>query len=223
MLVAAGFPAERIIVLPHQAPPVAVPTGPVRTPLRIGFLGMLQNHKGAHVLVDAIRRIPADLECEVVIRGDLAADPAYVSQLRRGAQGERRIRIVDQVPYRQFGVALGEIDVLVIPSIWAENAPLVLLSALQAGRYVVASDVPGLTHAIDCPGRGRLFPAGDAAALAQTLTDLLRDSAPVRAARTHPPSSGRFPGYVDALESVYRDAVVTDRTAGSQPAAGIPA
>jgi glycosyltransferase involved in cell wall biosynthesis len=158
------------------------------------------------VLVDALGLIPADLSCEVVIRGDLAADPAYVADLRRRASGDPRIRIVDRIPHSRFGEALAEVDVLVVPSIWAENAPLVLLSALQAGRYVVVSDVPGLADHVGGAASGRKFPAGDSAALAQVLIELLRDPSPVIEARAQPGGFGSFSSYLDRLERLYEAA-----------------
>jgi glycosyltransferase involved in cell wall biosynthesis len=218
LLVSLGAPGRNIVVVPHQAPPIEVPVRPLGQPLRIGFLGVLLNHKGAHVLVDAVRRLPPDLPCEVIVRGDVNADPNYTAALRAQAAGDARIRIVDRVPQHRFGEALGEIDLLVVPSIWAENAPIVLLSALQAGRYVVVSDVPGLTEAVGGLHAGRAFPAGDGEALARVLVELVRDPAPVRRARERFAGFGGFAGYVDRLEAIYRDAVGT--TGVSQGADG---
>jgi glycosyltransferase involved in cell wall biosynthesis len=207
LLKAIGIPEAKLALVPHAAPPLRVPARPLGVPLRVGFLGVLRSHKGAHVLVDAVRRMPRELSCEVVIRGDLAADPAYVAELRSKAAGETRIQIVDRVPYDRFGEAVGEIDVLVVPSIWAENAPIVLLSALEAGRYVVASNVPGLAGSIHGPAHGSVFPAGDSAALANALTQLVRDPTPVERVRARPGRFEAFPSYLDTLETIYRQAV----------------
>jgi glycosyltransferase involved in cell wall biosynthesis len=207
LLVSLGGLRESIEVVPHQAPPVDVPLRPVGDPLRIGFLGVLQDHKGAHVLIEAVRKLPAGLACDVIVRGDLAADARYVAELRASAAGDSRVRIVDRVPHHRFGEALGEIDVLVVPSIWTENVPLVLLSALHAGRYAVVSDVAGLTDAVAGPEAGRAFSAGDSAALAGILAELVRDPTPVRRARERGAGFGGFAGYIDRLEAIYQDVV----------------
>lgn len=209
MLAAAGLPAERIMMLPHQAPPLAVGDEPVRIPLRIGFLGVMSWHKGAHVLVEAVCLLPPDLPFELVIRGDLDAYPAYVRKLKSRAAADERIRIVDRVPFDRFGEAMSEIDVLVVPSLWAENAPLVLLSALQAGRYVVIADMPGLTASLPDGDCGCVVPAGNASALARVIEQLVRDPSPVMRARARRGHGKSFTRYVDAIEAVYREATTT--------------
>jgi len=206
MLRAAGLPSDRIMTVPHSAPPVAVADGPVRVPLRIGYLGVLSWQKGAHVLVNALGLLPAGLAFEVLIQGDLSADPAYVRSLKSQIGADERIRIVDRVPFDRFGQALSEIDVLVVPSLWAENAPLVLLSALEAGRYVVVADMPGLTSSLPNNDSGCVVPAGDAAALAQVIEQLVRDPSPVIHARARKGDDAAFARYVDVLESIYREA-----------------
>ena len=214
MLAAIGIPGEKITVTPHQAPPLAVPSRAPGEPMRIGFLGVLTRLKGAHVLIDAARRIPAGRTFELIVRGDQTADPTYVAELNKMAAEDRRIRIVDKVPHARFAEALGDIDVLVVPSTWAENSPLVLLSALAAGRFVVVSDVPGLVEAVDDPHSGRIFPVGDSEALAKVLVDILTDPAPVRRARARSQGFDKFAGYIDTLEKLYRDATARNRTAG---------
>jgi glycosyltransferase involved in cell wall biosynthesis len=216
-LMAAGVDADRVLVLRHEAPPLVVPPVPIGDPLRIGFLGVLRSHKGAHVLVEAVRRLPADVRCAAIIRGDVAVDPPYVAELRRRASGDRRIRIVDRVPYPRFGDALAEIDVLVVPSIWTENAPIVLLSALAAGRYVVVSDVAGLADHVDRHRNGRVFPSGNVAALAEVLLELLRDPAPVVEARKHASGFDSFTRYLDRLERLYAGAALKAGTAVKSP------
>jgi len=60
---------------------------------------------------------------------------------------------------------------LVIPSIWYENAPLVVLEALARGVPVISSDAGGLPE-ISVPESGSLvFRAGDPHSLAQKLVE----------------------------------------------------
>jgi glycosyltransferase involved in cell wall biosynthesis len=67
------------------------------------------------------------------------------------------------------------IDVLVVPSVWHENAPLVIHSALAAGVPVVGSNQEGIAELIDEEKNGLLLDAGDAADLARQLKRLIAE------------------------------------------------
>jgi glycosyltransferase involved in cell wall biosynthesis len=64
---------------------------------------------------------------------------------------------------------MADIDWVVIPSIWFENAPLVIQEAFYHGRPVICSDIGGMaekiTHGVD----GLHFRVGDAHHLAQII------------------------------------------------------
>jgi glycosyltransferase involved in cell wall biosynthesis len=70
--------------------------------------------------------------------------------------------------------------VLALPSVWPEPFGLVGIEALAAGRPVIASATGGIEDWLEHGVNGLLVPAGDVAALATTLTELLAD--PVRQA-----------------------------------------
>ena len=70
--------------------------------------------------------------------------------------------------------------IIVVPSIWHDVAPLVVLEAFASGKPVVASAVGGLPELVREGETGRLVPPNDPAALAAALADL--HTAPARAA-----------------------------------------
>jgi GT2 family glycosyltransferase len=83
------------------------------------------------------------------------------------------------------------VDLLVVPSVWIENAPFIIREAFAAGAPVVASDLGGMSEMVRDGENGRLFPAGDAAALAKIfkeLADRPGDLARLRAGITPPMS-----------------------------------
>jgi glycosyltransferase involved in cell wall biosynthesis len=67
-------------------------------------------------------------------------------------------------------------DTFVVPS-WAEAFPYVILEAMSVGRPIVATDVGGISEALDDGGCGMLMPPGDPAALAHAAIRLLGDPA----------------------------------------------
>ena len=69
---------------------------------------------------------------------------------------------------------------LVVPSLWYENTPLVLYSAQAAACPVVASGVPGLAAVIEHDDNGLLFESGSSPKLAQQLTRLMNEEGLLR-------------------------------------------
>ena len=72
---------------------------------------------------------------------------------------------------------LRSVDIYVAPNIGGESFGMILTEAMAARTPVVASDLDAFDRVLD--GSGALFPTGDAAALAATLSGLL-DDAPAR-------------------------------------------
>ncbi|MGB6537602.1 MAG: glycosyltransferase family 4 protein [Xanthobacteraceae bacterium] len=65
--------------------------------------------------------------------------------------------------------AIGQARAVVVPSECHENAPLALLEAYAAGRPVIGSRIAGIPELVREDETGMLYPAGDVAALADTL------------------------------------------------------
>jgi len=71
-------------------------------------------------------------------------------------------------------------DVVVLPSIYGENLPTVLMEAGGCARAVIASDVGGISDIVVGGETGRLVPPGDEIGLATAMCDLLSDPAQCR-------------------------------------------
>ena len=65
--------------------------------------------------------------------------------------------------------AIQDARAIVVPSECHENAPLALLEAYAAGRPVIGSRIAGIPELVREDETGMLYPAGDVAALADTL------------------------------------------------------
>jgi glycosyltransferase involved in cell wall biosynthesis len=169
-VVRLGLPAAKVRVSDYGFPPLA-PFARTPSPrLRIGFVGTLVWHKGAHVLLEAARSLPKD-RYEVLLFGNVDWFPSYVSRLRTLADG---------LPVRFMGSFGGDpgrvysqLDVLVVPSLWPENSPLVIHEAFQSGVPVVGADVGGIPELLRDGRGGRTYPATSAPSLAAVLRELV--------------------------------------------------
>ncbi len=193
------------------APPV-VASG---RPLTIGFIGTMAPHKGCHILVEAFKRLPPGA-AHLKLYGNPADFPDYYASLQQRAAGSDNITFCGTFPNGEIGAVLEGLHVLVVPSLWYENAPLVVYSALAAKRPVIASDFPGLSENIKDGVNGLIFPPGDFKALQARLYRLIAEPTLLAnlSANCRPPKSTAE--YVDELLGLY----TTGPRAGRAPSEG---
>jgi len=137
----------------------------------IGFIGQIAPHKGTDLLVEAFCRLPRN-SAQLVIYGPDDQDPFYIEGLKSRAKGHD-VQFMGTFPKDSMAIVLQEIDLLVIPSRWYENSPLVLLNALATHTPVLVSDVSGMTEFVDKGINGRVFQRGNLDDLFRQLEDIV--------------------------------------------------
>jgi glycosyltransferase involved in cell wall biosynthesis len=199
---------DRITVLPHgiDASGIRRTTGRGEAAeLRIGFIGQIYEHKGVHVLVEAVRRLPADIKVQLHIYGNLDDFPDYVQRLRTLASHDPRIHFEGTFPNSHVGEIIANFDVLVVPSLWYENTPLVIYEAVAAGCPVICSRFGGMAELLRENVDSLMFEKGNVGELSRQITKLAGDRALLGrlAANTEPPKP--ISTYVDELEGIYTE------------------
>ena len=158
-LVEGGLPAEKIVVKPNFASR-DIATGNGRGGYAL-FVGRLSPEKGLDVLLEAWKRMRMSIPLRIVGDGPLAGRV-------REAAGES----VSYLGPREKSEVLGlmqSASLLILPSMWYEGFPMVIVEAFQVGLPVVASDLGSLSSLVT-PGRtGLLFRPGDPSALAERV------------------------------------------------------
>jgi len=203
----SGVKKAKMVLQPFG---VSVGTGAV-TPakqqdnaLRIGFIGTLSEIKGPHVLLSAVSRLPHELKLEVKIYGKAVEYREYGEQIGRMAAKDPRVRCCGAFPPSELGNILSGLDVLVVPSLWYENTPLVIHAAQAAKVPVIASDIGGMSEIIGHEQNGLLFELGNAQALAAQIGRLAEDRVLLKrlSAQAREPKS--MAAYVDEIEDIYQ-------------------
>jgi glycosyltransferase involved in cell wall biosynthesis len=146
---------------------------------RILFVGRLVQRKGVTHLIEAVRRLPADLRAELIVIGDGPERQTLAEQVHANALDER-VDIRGRVPEGALREAYAAASVFVLPAIVDERGEteglgVVLLEAMSYGIPVVGSDIGGITDIIENEESGLLVPPADAEQLARTLERLARD------------------------------------------------
>ena len=143
--------------------------------LRIGYIGTIRREKGLHVLLKAFKELPRSNCATLRVCGKLEYYPDYAHEVYELAARDPRINFAGSFPNEQMAAELGKIDVLVVPSTWYENTPLVIYSALVAGIPVVASNLGGMAEIVRHGENGLLFEPGDPKDLARQLRRLIEE------------------------------------------------
>lgn len=137
----------------------------------VGYVGQIAPHKGTDLLIEAFRRLPPRL-ASLRVYGPSNQSPQYMARLKEIA-GDSDVTFRETFPNEQMADVLRGIDLLVVPSRWYENSPLVLLNALATHTPVLVSDVAGMTEFIEPGANGEVFARGNVNELEQKLRKLL--------------------------------------------------
>ncbi len=143
------------------------PARPDGGAVRLGFIGQLSPHKGAHLLIEALRASGC-ANLSLSLWGPQDQDPGYAASLRRQAQG-LPVTFPGTLPRTRLAEAFAALDYLVIPSTWYENSPLILLQALATHTPVIVADVPGMTEFVEDRVNGFHFARGATSSLTAIL------------------------------------------------------
>jgi glycosyltransferase involved in cell wall biosynthesis len=188
-----GIDPARITVEENGRPPLAaVPDrGPDRNEeqdagrpnrARIGYFGQFTAFKGADVLMKAMK-----LLAERRMAGPPILDAVHPTLRLHGANIEHQpeefqalfrslldtagddITLMGRYRPDELPALMRAVDWVVVPSIWWENAPLVIQEAFAHGRPVICSDIGGMAEKVTDGVDGLHFRAGDAHSLADTI------------------------------------------------------
>ena len=176
---------------------------------RIGVAALFRPRKGVEVLLEAIARLRAAGRRVRLVGVGRFESTEYADAIRR-LTGE--MRMGDCVEWTGFQndvtAAMRKMDLFVLPSLYGEGMPMVVLEAMAAGVPVVASRVEGVGEAIEDGRTGLLVEPGDADALAAQIARVLDGEVAWDALRTaaHARQAAEFSDRVMAsrVAEVYR-------------------
>ena len=169
-MVADGFPAERIAVVPNMGE-ITDDTG-FRTENRsyVGFAGRVSPEKGVSPAGGGGRRNP-----KIPFRA--AGDPSACRNLLRRLP--KTSRFSDRYARRDGRIDRGS-RFMVLCSTWFEGFPMVLVEAMLRGTPAIAARIGGIPEIVDDGVTGLLFEPGDAGDLANKVRSLWEDPVAVR-------------------------------------------
>lgn len=164
------------------------------------FVGDLSYDKGIPVLLDAYTRLRSTNR--LVLAGRMGTGESW--DFPPGAQW------LGEVPHHEVVALFNSARAVVVPSVWADPCPTVVLEAMAAGRPVVAAASGGIVDMVVDGQTGYLVPPGDAAALAGALDRLIAQPETAAAFGVAGRDRAReftVSAIVSRIEAMYRDAI----------------
>lgn len=147
-----------------QRLPVNQRVYPTGQPLVFFFGGRVDPEKGLDLLLTAFKRLAS-----LHIRLQLYGDGTLRTRVEQAARADSRITYGGVYAHDEVGALLKQVDVVVIPSLWHENLPLIMQEAQAAGVPTLVSDVGGMTECVTDGLNGFTFRMGDVADLQRKM------------------------------------------------------
>lgn len=164
-----GFPyAEKMVIYNACEMPSFGPAhgSDHRRALRFGFLGRLDPAKGIELLLRSFLELPAG-QAELVVAGRGA--PEYEIELKSLANGTKGVRWLG---FAQPKDLLGQADVLVVPSLLNDTAPLAVIEGMAQGIPVIGARRGGIPELIG-EGTGWIFEPSEPGSLARAMNQAI--------------------------------------------------
>ncbi|MCA9235104.1 MAG: glycosyltransferase [Planctomycetales bacterium] len=169
-----GFARDRVACVPNGVPGIDVPPR-TATPAAwtLGMVALFRPRKGVETLLEALAAVRSTgVNMRLRAIGPFETTD-YEDQVLALAD---RLGLADAVDWIGFASdiagELAQIDVLVLPSLFGEGLPMVVLEAMAAAVPVVASRVEGIPTAIRHDVDGLLVEPGSVSQLAAALEEL---------------------------------------------------
>lgn len=147
---------------------------PRRARLELLFFGFVRPYKGLDLLAEAMDRVAGN-DVFLTVAGEWWIKGRGLRALRVKLERTSHVEILDRyLPAEEVAELFGRADALVLPYRSVTGSGVLPL-AYHYGKPVLAARVPGLEELVKDGVTGRLFPPGDAAALAAVIHELIRD------------------------------------------------
>jgi glycosyltransferase involved in cell wall biosynthesis len=143
-------------------------------PLRFGYVGSFLPSKGVDLLVEAFQEVPRDA-ATLDLFGTSPWDGGAFA--RRVEQSNRHPGVRFHGPFGRDRLAavLADVDVLVVPSRWYENAPVTLDEAALAQLPTIVAAHGGMLETLERRRNGLSFRPNDVADLRAQLVRFVRE------------------------------------------------
>lgn len=133
------------------------------------YLGQLDEHKGVLFLINTfLEFVKNNPDKKAILH--LVGTGKLFEQIKNDYGNNQNLVIHGFIPHEHLGDIFSRINYLIIPSLWYENAPMVIAESFLYGVPVIGARIGGISEMILEGVNGYLFVAGDGDDLMRVLT-----------------------------------------------------
>jgi glycosyltransferase involved in cell wall biosynthesis len=162
-----GVPANKMYYRPNFALDNGAGDGSGNYAL---FVGRLTHEKGLDIVLEAWKKIGTRLPLKI------AGDGPMRGAAEKAAREMPGVQFLGQVPREQIYELMGSATLVLIPSLWYEGAPAVIMEAFAKGTPAVVSRLGGMASMVDHGRTGLCFDPGSSEALLLAVLDIVSDT-----------------------------------------------
>ena len=134
------------------------------------YFGRLIEEKGVDVLIEAAALVP---DVPLIIVGDGPDQDDLSARVK--ALGLENVRMVGPKWGQELDELLNNCRFVVLPSLWYENLPYVILQSFAVGKPVIGSERGGIPELVQHGHTGLLYDSKDSDALSKAMDTLMQD------------------------------------------------
>jgi glycosyltransferase involved in cell wall biosynthesis len=186
-------PVQRIGTVPRKA----------SRQFQILYIGRLVWYKGIHVLLKAFRGLKDEN-----VRLLIAGSGPELEAVKRYSKADHRIIPLGFISEVEKQRLLMDVNLVVVPSLWPEPFPMIVLESFGSGTPVIASKIGGIQEVIEDGVNGRLFEPGDSEELSKILAELAENEKGFRRLQRGVAESAykyQIDRHVELLENIYSE------------------
>ncbi len=193
--------------------------------IRFAFIGNMMPAKGLHVLIKSFYGI-APGKAQLVIYGTAYSYKSELSgytQRIRSMAPRDNIKLMGAFHHERIKEVFENIDVLIVPSLWQENSPLVIQEAFMAKTPVIASRIGGIPELVIDGVNGFLFEPGNIAQLRGLIDRVIENPSILDELSKNIPAVKSIEENARELEEIYKQLIAagpSGATTESLPQAG---
>lgn len=170
LIASAGIPRNKIHIKPNGQDCDVIKQPFKHRVDEILFIGRISEEKGVRPMIQAWRKMGRSApKLKLIGEGPIKEE---LVQASRGLN----LEFMGKLDRQSTQAAISRAKLLIVPSVWFEGFPMVILEAFASGTPVAASDIGALKEIVINRKNGVRFPPGDPESIAGTVRELWKDN-----------------------------------------------